>query len=265
MQSCKSAQTQHDPNSMIQTVLVLGGSSEIAHALLVELQAQGLNKAVLAVRSPLNHEQELSSLLPGVELTTCHWDATEPHNSAQVIADAGLVLGSIDLVICAVGMLGHHAGRGMAPEAIELMVQTNFSGPAVALSAAAEFLAAQDKPATLLVLSSVAAARPRKSNFVYGSTKAALDSFSRGLGDALVDTGVRVIVLRPGFVRSRMTVGLEPAPFATDPKHVAVVAARALSRSHSKEVVWIPGKLRLLFAVFTSLPSAVWRRIAADR
>ena len=265
MLRCKSVQTQHDQNSMIQTALVLGGSSEIAQAVLSELAKQGLKRAVLAVRSPHELEPELRTVVSGVELTSCSWDATKPNNSAQMIADAGQILGSIDLIICAVGMLGHHAGRGMAPDAIELMVQTNFAGPAVALSAAAEYLAAQDKPATLLVLSSVAAARPRKSNFVYGSTKAGLDSFSRGLGDALVGTGVRVIVLRPGFVRSRMTVGLDPAPFASDPKQVAVQAVRALSRTHSKEVVWIPGKLRLLFAVFTSLPSAVWRRVAADR
>ncbi|MEX0767317.1 MAG: SDR family NAD(P)-dependent oxidoreductase, partial [Microthrixaceae bacterium] len=148
---------------------------------------------------------------------------------------------------------------------IGLMVQTNFAGPAVALSESAEFLATQGKPATLLVLSSVAAARPRKSNFVYGSTKSGLDSFARGLGDALVGTPVRVVVLRPGFVRSRMTVGLEPAPFASSPEQVAVHAARVLGRRRSKDVVWVPAKLGPLFAVLTNLPSALWRKIAAER
>jgi len=250
---------------MIKTALVLGGSSEIAQAVLTELRKQGLERAVLTVRTPQELVGVVDSLIPGVELTTTHWDATEPSGSAQVVSKAAQILGFIDLVICAVGMLGHHAGRGMAEESIDLMVQTNFAGPAVALSVAAEFLVTQDKPAALLVLSSVAAARPRKSNFVYGSTKAGLDSFARGLGDALVGTPVRVIVLRPGFVRSRMTVGLDPAPFASNPEQVAVQAARALGRTRSKEVVWIPSKLGPLFALFTNLPSALWRKIAADR
>ena len=255
---------------MIETALVLGGSSEIAQAILLELKPQGLKRAVLAVRSPQEIEPLLDSLLPGLELAVCTWDATDASGSAQMVADAGKFLGRIDLVVCAVGMLGHHAGRGMAPEAISLMVQTNFAGPASALSAAAEFLIEQNKAdrsqvSTLLVLSSVAAARPRKSNFVYGSTKAGLDSFARGLGDALVGTGVRVMVLRPGFVRSRMTTGLEPAPFASDPRQVAVYAERELAKKRSKEVIWIPGKLGPLFAVFTNLPSALWRKIAAER
>jgi len=85
------------------------------------------------------------------------------------------------------------------------------------------------------------------------------------LGDALEGTGVRVMVLRPGFVTSRMTTGLEPAPFASDPRQVAVYAARELGKKHSKELIWIPRKLGPLFAVFTNIPSALWRKIAAER
>ncbi|MEX0767607.1 MAG: hypothetical protein WD029_03955, partial [Microthrixaceae bacterium] len=72
---------------MIQTALVLGGSSEIAQAILSELQKQGLRRAVLAVRHPTSLVGSVDTLIPGVELTTSQWDATEPADSAQVVAE----------------------------------------------------------------------------------------------------------------------------------------------------------------------------------
>jgi decaprenylphospho-beta-D-erythro-pentofuranosid-2-ulose 2-reductase len=99
---------------------------------------------------------------------------------------------------------------------------------------------------------------------VYGSSKAGLDAFAQGLGDALVGTGVRCIVVRPGFVRSKMTTGLDPAPFSTDPGTVARRAVEALGR-HGRETVAVPPLLGPLFGVLRSLPRPVWRRIAGDR
>ena len=72
----------------------------------------------------------------------------------------------------------------------------------------------------LVVLSSVAGDRARRSNFVYGSTKAGLDAFAQGLGDALHGSGARVLIVRPGFVRTRMTTGLDEAPMTIDPEDV---------------------------------------------
>ena len=69
----------------------------------------------------------------------------------------------------------------------------------------------------IVALSSVAGERVRRSNFVYGSTKAGLDGFYLGLGEALREHGVRVLVVRPGFVKSKMTDGLDEAPLAVTP------------------------------------------------
>jgi decaprenylphospho-beta-D-erythro-pentofuranosid-2-ulose 2-reductase len=116
----------------------------------------------------------------------------------------------------------------------------------------------------VVVISSVAAARARRSNFVYGASKAALDSYAQGLGDALAPHGVRVVVIRPGFVRSKMTEGLEPAPFATTPEVVGEAIAKAIDddRSHT---VWVPRILGPLLGVLRAAPRPVWRRIAGDR
>jgi decaprenylphospho-beta-D-erythro-pentofuranosid-2-ulose 2-reductase len=106
--------------------------------------------------------------------------------------------------------------------------------------------------------------RPRRSNYVYGSSKAGLDAFARGMADAVVDRGVEVLVVRPGFVRSSMTEGLEPAPFATDPATVAAAVVDRLARPGGG-VLWVPRILGPLFGVLSVLPTRWWRRIAGDR
>lgn len=199
---------------------------------------------------------------PGIELTTSTWDALEVDSHVELLSDAATALGTIDLVLCAVGQLGHHAGASMPPERVDEMIRSNFAGPAAALAAAGSHLAGQ-RSGTIVVLSSVAAARPRRSNYVYGSSKAGLDSFTQGLGDALRHEGVQAIVVRPGFVRSKMTEGLPPAPFHTDPATVATAVADAIDRR--REVVWVPGLLGPMFAVLRNVSRAQWRRIAGDR
>lgn len=257
----------------VRHALVLGGSSDIALAIVEALAREsGLERVVLAARDVTALEPRVASLRSTVEVTLVAWDAREVDSHAPLVEQAVSVLGDIDLVLCAVGMLGHHAGRSMGPEGIEEMVATNFAGPAAALSVAAERLVEQRRaaptsspPATILVISSVAAARPRKSNYVYGSSKAGLDAFARGLGDALVGTGVRVLVLRPGFVRSRMTVGLDPAPLSTDPPAVAAAVVRALGRRSAEPVVWAPRVLAPMFGVLSNVPTVLWRRVSGDR
>jgi decaprenylphospho-beta-D-erythro-pentofuranosid-2-ulose 2-reductase len=113
---------------------------------------------------------------------------------------------------------------------------------------------------TLIVLSSVAAERPRGGNPVYGAAKAGLDALAQGLGDAAIGTGARVLVVRPGFVRTRMTAGLPAAPMAVVPEMVADATVRALARG--AHTVWVPGRLRYIFAVLRHLPRSAFRRLA---
>ena len=108
---------------------------------------------------------------------------------------------------------------------------------------------------TIVVLSSVAAVRPRKANFVYGSAKAGLDSFARGLADSLHGSGVRVVLVRPGFVTGRMTAGMSPAPLATTPEQVAALRG-------GRAAVWIPAPLGGLALALRLVPRPAWRRIS---
>jgi decaprenylphospho-beta-D-erythro-pentofuranosid-2-ulose 2-reductase len=111
----------------------------------------------------------------------------------------------------------------------------------------------------VVVLSTVAVERPRASNAVYGAAKAGLDSLAQGLADATASTGVRVLVVRPGFVHTRMTAGLQAAPFATTPEDVADATVRAMDGT--AHTVWVPGRLRLIFALLRHLPRAIYRRL----
>jgi short-subunit dehydrogenase len=105
----------------------------------------------------------------------------------------------------------------------------------------------------------VAGVRVRRANYVYGSAKAGLDGFASGLADALHGSGVRLVLVRPGFVIGRMTAGMSPAPFSSTPAQVAdaVVAALASGRDE----VWVPALLRPVFFGMRLLPRAVWRRL----
>ena len=114
---------------------------------------------------------------------------------------------------------------------------------------------------TIIVLSSVAGERVRQSNYVYGSSKAALDGFSQGLGDSLEATGVNVMVVRPGFVHSSMTDGKEAPPLSTTPEAVADAVVDGLASG--KHTVWVPGTFRYVMSAFRHLPRPLWRKLSA--
>ena len=111
----------------------------------------------------------------------------------------------------------------------------------------------------IVALSSVAGERVRRSNFVYGSTKAGMDGFYLGLGEALRGTGARVLVVRPGFVRTKMTEGRSPAPLSVDADDVARAIADGVASG--AELIWVPGALRGVMSGLRHVPRALFRRL----
>jgi decaprenylphospho-beta-D-erythro-pentofuranosid-2-ulose 2-reductase len=250
----------------IRTALVLGGASDIALATVRRLCRDGLRSVVLATRDDPGLRDRLAAdplPMPDGGVHVVHWDALETASADGLRDAAASHLGDIDLVLCAVGSLGHHSGLSMPPADADLLIRTNFAGPAAALLVVGRALAGQGH-GTIVVLSSVAGARARRSNFVYGSAKAGLDAFAQGLGDALVDAGVGVLVVRPGFVTSKMTTGLDPAPLASTPEAVAEAVAAALARGRHRPT-WVPPLLGPAFGILRNVPAPVWRRIAGNR
>jgi decaprenylphospho-beta-D-erythro-pentofuranosid-2-ulose 2-reductase len=185
-------------------------------------------------------------------------EAADTGSHAAVIERAVAELGGLDVALLAVGVLGE---RGAGTDDVDAAVETirvNALGAGSLLLHTARVMR-EHGSGTIVVLSSVAAERPRRANAVYGASKAALDALARGLGDDLEEDGVRVLVVRPGFVHTRMTRGMAAAPFATTPTVVADAVVAALDGR--AQVVWVPRPLRWVMLVMRLLPRPLFRRI----
>ncbi|MHB8218943.1 MAG: SDR family NAD(P)-dependent oxidoreductase [Acidimicrobiales bacterium] len=242
-------------------MVVLGGTSDIARAVVRRTVAERCRTVVLAGRNPAAlADAATEAVAAGAgDAPTVTCDAGDPGGAAGTVDRCfDAAGGEVDVVLVAVGALGDQSADEVDPSRAASALTVNFTWPAAAMVAAAERLRAQGH-GRLVVLSSVAGVRVRRANFVYGSAKAGLDAFSLGLAEALRGSGVGVLVVRPGFVRTKMTLGRPEAPFATTADAVARAVTDGLASGAS--VVWVPGVLRWVFAVLANLPAALWRRL----
>ncbi len=241
-------------------VLVLGGASEIALEIVAELQARAPREVALLGRDPAALEEAAEGLekLGCVRVVRAELDALDTDSHERVLADAFAQLGGADVVIVAVGLLGERGAPDADVPAALRVLEVNALGAGSLLLRAAQRLREQ-RAGTLVVLSSVAALRPRPANVVYGASKAGLDALAQGLGMALAEDGVHVMVVRPGFVRTRMTRGLPEPPLATTAQAVARRVADGLDRGAA--TVWAPRSMRWVMLVIRALPRSVVRRM----
>jgi decaprenylphospho-beta-D-erythro-pentofuranosid-2-ulose 2-reductase len=254
-----------DAFGRLQSLVVFGGASAIGSAIAERLVTDGCSVVVLAGRHPAAMAPVADRLravgAQRVEITA--WDALDVDSHAAAVGAAfDAVGGDVDGVVMAAGVLGDQATFDADPTAAAQAITANYTGPVTTLLHVGECLRDQGH-GTIVVLSSVAGERVRKANYVYGSSKAGLDAFAQGLGDSLVGGGVRVLVVRPGWVKSPMTEGMEPAPFPTTAEDVAAAVAAGLAAN--RDVVWAPPVLRYVFSGFRHLPRPLWRKVAAKR
>jgi len=244
----------------VQTVLVLGGGSDIGLAVASRLVAQGARTVVLAGRRPGAYAAAEAALRAAGATTVRRvaFDADDTDSHPRVIRGVVADVGDLDVTVVAFGVLGDQSVDEHDPAAAVAVARTNYLGGVSALTVMGQQLRTQGHGA-LVVLSSVAGERVRRSNFVYGSTKAGLDGFATGLADALHGSGARVLVVRPGFVVSKMTEGMDRAPLSTTPEAVAEVIVKGLSGSAT--VVWAPAPLRLVMSVLRHVPRPLFRRL----
>ncbi len=248
------------PGSGGRRVLVLGGSSEIALAIVRELQSRAPRDVALVGRDPaaLGAASEQLSAAGCARVLTFELDALDLDHHQEVVDRAFGELGGADLVILAVGVLGERGGLPEDVSAAAGVLQVNLAGAGSLMMHAARHLR-DDGGGTIVVLSSVAAGRPRRANAVYGASKAGLDSLARALADDLHQQGVHVLVVRPGFVETKMTRGLQAAPLATTPQAVAAVTVDGLDRG--AHTVWAPRALRWVMLMMKLVPRPLYRRI----
>lgn len=245
-----------------QSVVVFGGSSDIARAITKRLCAARTRAVVLVGRSaPLLEEAVEDAREHGAtSVDTILFDAEEPWRAAATVRGAfERIDGSVDLVIVAVGLLGVQSSDEDSSDAVARLITVNFTWPGAALAEIRRLLVAQGS-GRILVISSIAAVRVRPSAYLYSSAKAGLDRMCVGLAQSLEGTGVQMQILRPGVVRTKMSKGLEEPPFTTGTSEVADRVMRALATGDV--VIWSPPILRYVAFVIEHLPTAWWRRVA---
>jgi decaprenylphospho-beta-D-erythro-pentofuranosid-2-ulose 2-reductase len=242
-----------------QNVVLLGGTSDIGRAIVSRLHSPVLRHVVLACRDVAGGERAATGLaLDGVDVTVVGFDAVDTSAHQPTLDGIAERIGDIDVVIVAFGELGDVEQTTTDATAAAHLAAVNFTGAVSATVAAANVLRRQGH-GSIVVLSSVAGERVRAANPVYGGTKAGLDGFAQGLGDRLAGEGVHVLVVRPGFVHTKMTTGLPAAPLSTTADVVAEVTVDALRRG--RRTVWAPGTLRYVFSALRHVPGPLWRRL----
>lgn len=242
-----------------QTIVLLGGTSEIGLAITRQLIGPTTRTVVLACRDIERGERAAAGLRHhSLAVDVVHFDATATGTHAGLARSLSEAHGDIDVAIMAFALLGDSAVTTTDPVAAAEIAQVNFTGVVSSTVAIANQMRQQGH-GSIVMLSSIAGERVRRANPVYGGTKAGIDGFAQGFGDALADDGVHMLIVRPGFVHTKMTTGKKAAPFSTTPEKVADVTVRALRAR--RRVVWAPPLLRYVFSVLRHLPGPVWRRL----
>ncbi|OLF07583.1 decaprenylphospho-beta-D-erythro-pentofuranosid-2-ulose 2-reductase [Actinophytocola xinjiangensis] len=241
-----------------QSLLLLGGTSEIGLAVALRYARRRALRVVLAARpSPRLDDAAARLREAGATVSTVDFEATDLASHPAVL-DKAFADGDIDVTVVAFGLLGDAEQLWQDHARAVELAQVNYTAPVSVGVALAERLRRQGH-GRVVVLSSVAGERVRRSNFVYGSTKAGMDGFYLGLGEALRPEGITVTVVRPGFVHTKMTEGLKPAPLATTADAVAEVVVDAVHKR--KDLVWAPAAWRVVMSVLRHVPRVIFRRL----
>jgi short-subunit dehydrogenase len=241
-----------------RVVVIFGGRSEIGLELATRL-ARGAT-VVLAARGADRLTEEIAAVTSAgaAAVDVREFDADDLASHAPLVATIVAEHGPLDTAVVAFGILGDQTRAEVDPAHAAAIVHTDYTAQVSLLTVLAATMRTAERGA-IVVFSSVAGARPRRANYVYGSAKSGLDAFARGLADALHGSGVHLLLVRPGFVIGRMTEGMSPAPLSSTAPQVADATARALAKGRNE--IWVPRSLGALVVAFRLMPRAIWRRL----
>jgi decaprenylphospho-beta-D-erythro-pentofuranosid-2-ulose 2-reductase len=245
-----------DAYGRFERVLLLGAASEIGQAITLAVLPEGRGHATLAGRAPKTIDATRLEAA-GITIERTHFDALDL-DSHETLFDQIFKGPDFDVVVVAFGVLGDQLQDERDVKSALPVAATNYLGAMSAIGHASQRLGSQGH-GEIVVLSSVAAQRARRSNFVYGSSKAGIDAYAAGMQFVLEGTGVHLLIVRPGFVRTKMTAHLKAAPFATNADAVAAAVVKGLRENAA--VVWVPGLLRFVMWVIRALPTRALQRL----
>lgn len=241
-----------------ELVVVFGGRSEIGIELATRLAAGA--RVILAARGNdgLDDASQVLRAAGAAAIYAKEFDADDLSTHERLVQEITTEYGPIGTAILAFGVLGNQTQAEVDPAHAVAVVHTDYVAQVHLLTLLAQRMRAAAH-GRIVVFSSIAGIRVRRANYVYGSAKAGLDGFANGLADALHGSGVRLLIVRSGFVTGRMTAGMTPTILSSTPAQVAEAAICALARN--RRVVWVPRSMRLLAMATRPVPQPIWRRM----
>ena len=244
---------------MPANVLVLGATSAIAQATARLLAERGAGFFLVA-RDPQKLQAVGDDLrtrgAKAVCALTLDLDDLDAHS--ELLANAVSTLGTIDLALLAHGVLGDQAQAQADARAAEAVYRTNFLSPASLITLLANYFEGRGA-GCLAVISSVAGDRGRKSNYVYGASKAALNVLLDGVRNRVDRAGVHVLTIKPGFVATPMTAHLRRTPLFAAPRTIGLGILRAIRTR--QDIVYLPGFWRPILWIIRMIPGRVFKNM----
>ncbi|AKK02090.1 decaprenylphospho-beta-D-erythro-pentofuranosid-2-ulose 2-reductase [Corynebacterium epidermidicanis] len=237
-----------------QHIALFGGNSDIGVAIVEEYLTKGpINVTLLNRTEPTAAIQTIEKA--GGTATFIEFDATDFDSHPAIFEQ---IKGDIDVAIVAFGVLGDNEEQWQNQAKAVQAAQINYTGAVSVGVLLAERMKSQSH-GTIVALSSVAGVKVRRSNFVYGSTKAGFDGFFTQLGEALREFGVNVLVVRPGQVRTKMSAGVKEAPLTVDREDVAKAVVDAVH--NRKQELWVHPAFQAVMLVLQHIPKPIFRKL----
>ena len=242
-----------------KTLLLVGGTSDIGRATALHYAQAGW-RVLLAARNEEEARRNADDIAArtGVEVTTHRLDILETGNFEGFVEGLPQLP---DTVVCVVGELGDQARGQSDTSHATLVVRTNFEGPALFLGLLAERFLARGS-GTIVGVSSVAGDRGRGSNYLYGAAKAGFTAFLSGLRNRLAPKGLRVLTVKPGFVRTQMTAGMKLPPLLTAEADEVGRSIFTAAEKGGSDVIYVRRIWRPVMMVIGSIPERIFKKLS---
>lgn len=241
-------------------VVILGASSGIAAEMARLYAARGADFGLLGSSAERLAEVSADLHVRGAgRIRTLAIDLAAPAPYETIISDLAAELGGIDVFILAYGILGDQARAHEDLQHAAAILVTDFTSAALWLLAAAKCMS-RNGSGTIAVFCSVAGDRGRRSNYVYGSAKAGLAVFAQGMAHELAASGPRIVIVKPGFVITPMTAGMNRAgPLWSEARRVARIVTNAIDRKRGP-VIYVPWFWRWIMLIIRLVPAPIFHR-----
>jgi len=248
-----------------QNILLVGGNSEIGLAILKELnKSNTLRNVDLTFRDNVSQKKITNKLESDFQQLNIYSHLLDLKNPKDVITAIDSIFSDkqFDVVILSAGILPKNNFDDLGLNEVLDVVNVNFSSQLLIGVKSIEHFRRFEK-GTLVVISSVATERARVDNYFYGATKNALDFWAYGMADSLRNSRIRVLTVRPGMVRTKMSEGLPDAPFTIE---VDPLAKAVVKRIHTgPNLIWVPGILKFVMSILRHLPRRLFVKISKAR